>query len=101
MPAVHPGNAVAGLGPPQAVDPLHLRFAPMKPKTIVLMVVAIVCGLGASYLTSRVLAEREDQQPTAPVVEKVTILVAKQQVNAQIKLVKPEEFFTEKQYVKE
>jgi len=30
----------------------------MKPKTIILMVVAIVCGLAASYMTSRLLADR-------------------------------------------
>jgi pilus assembly protein CpaB len=52
----------------------------MKPKTMILMVVAVVCGLGASYLTSRLLAEREDQ-PAAlaapPPVEKVTLIVAR------------------------
>ena len=30
----------------------------MKPKTMILMGLAIVCGLGASYMTSRLLAER-------------------------------------------
>ena len=30
----------------------------MKPKTLILMVVAVTCGLGASYMTSRLLAER-------------------------------------------
>ena len=47
----------------------------MKPKTMILMVVAIVCGLGASYMTSRLLAERGE----APAAEqkKVTVLVAK------------------------
>ena len=30
----------------------------MKPKTIILMVVAVVCGLAASYMTSKVIAER-------------------------------------------
>ena len=33
----------------------------MKPKTMMLMVVAIGCGLGASYMTSRLLAERNNQ----------------------------------------
>ena len=30
----------------------------MKPKTMILMVVAVVCGLGASYMTSKLLADR-------------------------------------------
>src|SRR5262249_34879641 len=34
---------------------------PMKPKTMILMVVAVGCGLGASYLTSKLLAERGQQ----------------------------------------
>ena len=29
----------------------------MKPKTLILMVVAVTCGLGASYMTSRLLAK--------------------------------------------
>ncbi len=45
----------------------------MKPKTIILMVIAIACGLGASYMTSRLLAERGDAQE----VPKVKVLVAK------------------------
>jgi pilus assembly protein CpaB len=51
----------------------------MKPKTMILMVVAIVCGLGASYMTSRLLAEREEQPPQVIVQEvpKVKLLVAK------------------------
>jgi len=28
----------------------------MKPKTMILMAVAVVCGLGASFMTSRLLA---------------------------------------------
>lgn len=41
----------------------------MKSKTMVLVVVALVCGLGAAYMTSRLIAERN---------ETVTVLVAKQ-----------------------
>ena len=44
----------------------------MKPKTIILMVVAIVCGLAASYMTSRLLADRSKPE----VEEKITVLVA-------------------------
>ena len=43
----------------------------MKPKTLILMVVAVSCGLGASYMTSRLLADREQD------VEKVAVLIAK------------------------
>ncbi len=35
----------------------------MKPKTMILMVVAVVCGLGASYMTSRLLADRSRAGP--------------------------------------
>ena len=51
----------------------------MKPKTMILMVVAVCCGLGASYITSKLLAERNnkgDSEPTVPV------LVAKGKVPA-------------------
>lgn len=43
----------------------------MKPRTMILMVVAIGCGLGASYMTSKLLAERNQQveaEPTVPVL---------------------------------
>src|SRR6266446_899148 len=33
----------------------------MKPKTMVLLVVAVTCGLAASYMTSRLLAQRGDE----------------------------------------
>ena len=51
----------------------------MKPKTIALMVVAGVCGLGASIMTSRILAERSNQ-PSGEV--KVKVLKAKTKVPA-------------------
>ena len=35
----------------------------MKPKTIILMVVAVSCGLAASYMTSRLLADRPEAPP--------------------------------------
>jgi Flp pilus assembly protein CpaB len=34
----------------------------MKPKTLILMVVAVTCGLGASYMTSRLLADRQETE---------------------------------------
>lgn len=42
----------------------------MKPKTLVLMAVAITCGLLASYMTSRIISERN---------QKVDVLVARQE----------------------
>jgi Flp pilus assembly protein CpaB len=48
----------------------------MKPKTMVLMVIAVVCGLGASYMTSQLLADRAGP-PEKP---KVAVFVAKKQI---------------------
>lgn len=60
----------------------------MKPKTMILMIVAVTCGLGASYMTSRLLAERTDEA-----VEKVEILVAKRKLAMGELIKKPEEMF--------
>jgi len=66
----------------------------MKPKTMLLMAVAIGCGLAASYMTSRLLAERN----TNPTEEaKVTVLVAKTKVPAWVLLKQPEKYFEEKE----
>jgi Flp pilus assembly protein CpaB len=74
----------------------------MKPKTMILMVVAVVCGLGASYMTSRLLAEREDRPPEPVEIPKITLLVAKKNLDMHLAIKKkPEEFFQEKQFVKE
>jgi pilus assembly protein CpaB len=67
----------------------------MKPKTLVLMVVAVTCGLGASYMTSRLLAERN-----ADDAEKVAVLVAKKQIDNGSQLKAPQDLFEEKLYVK-
>ncbi len=64
----------------------------MKPKTMILMVVAVVCGLAASYMTSRLLA---DKAPPPP-VNTVTVLVAKQKISAWAPIKNPEELFVEK-----
>jgi len=74
----------------------------MKPKTLILMVVAVVCGLGASYMTSRLLAERDDKPAEAPPLEKVKLLVTKNNLAMHFALrAKPEDFFTEKEFVKD
>jgi pilus assembly protein CpaB len=68
----------------------------MKPKTMILMGLAIVCGLGASYMTSRLLAERNvDEQ------EKVKILVAKRVLSVGERLTKPDELFEIKEVTRD
>jgi pilus assembly protein CpaB len=68
----------------------------MKPKTLILMVVAIGCGLAASYMTSRVIAERSN----VPVEEKVTVLVARNNISMGTLVKDPEKLFEEKQFTK-
>src|SRR5262245_54247786 len=75
-----------------------LRNAPMKPKTMILMVVAIACGLGASYMTSRLLAERSSE-PT-DTQEKTTILVADKNLDMGLVIKNPQDLFKEKQVYK-
>jgi pilus assembly protein CpaB len=65
----------------------------MKPKTLVLMVVAVGCGLAASYMTSRLIQERKEQ----PTEAKVKVLVAKQKVSPWVMIKEPEKFFVEKE----
>lgn len=66
----------------------------MKPKTMILMVVAVACGLGASIMTSRLLADRkkEDAEPQVPV------LVAKAKVPGWVPIKEPEKQFDVKLY---
>ncbi len=66
----------------------------MKPKTMMLMVVAIGCGLAASYMTSRLLAERNNG---AVEEEKVSVLVAKAKVPAWVSIKEPEKYFEQKE----
>lgn len=66
----------------------------MKPKTMMLMVVAIGCGLAASYMTSRLLAERNN---AAIEEEKVAVLVAKSKVPAWVLIKEPEKYFEMKE----
>jgi pilus assembly protein CpaB len=66
----------------------------MKPKTMMLMVVAIGCGLAASYMTSKLLAERN----TTPSEEaKVMVVMAKQKVPAWAPIKDPDKYFEEKE----
>jgi Flp pilus assembly protein CpaB len=68
----------------------------MKPKTMILMGLAIVCGLGASYMTSRLLAERNVEEQ-----EKVKILVAKRVLSVGERLSKPDEIFEIKEVTRD
>jgi pilus assembly protein CpaB len=68
----------------------------MKPKTIILMGVAVACGLVASYLTSRMLAQNNSTGDD----EKVKVLVAKQKIPMGTRLKEPEKFFVEKEFTK-
>src|SRR5438309_1288348 len=79
-----------------AVKILLLRKAAMKPKTLILMIVAVVCGLAASYMTSKVIAERGTQAE----VEKVSVLVARKNLGMGLLISDPEKLFEEKQFTK-
>lgn len=69
----------------------------MKPKTMILLGLAITCGLGASYMTSRLLAERN----VSDVQETVDILVAKQNLSVHTHITKPEDLFEVKRVNKD
>lgn len=62
----------------------------MKPKTMILMVVAVGCGLGASYMTSRLLAERNKQTEEVP---SVPVLVVKARAPSYQTIKDPEKYF--------
>jgi pilus assembly protein CpaB len=66
----------------------------MKPKTLMLVVVAVGCGLVASYMTSRLLAERSSGPPPEPRVE---VLVAKTTVPAWVPIKDPDKYFVIKE----
>src|SRR5260370_30977679 len=68
----------------------------MKPKTMILMVVAVGCGLAASYMTSKLLADRNQTKEE----EKVKVLVAKAKVPRFTVLKEPEKFFEVRELAK-
>lgn len=67
----------------------------MKSKTMILMILAIGCGLVASILTSRMLAQNNQAE-----VEKVSVLVAKQKIALGTAIKEPEKLFVTKQFIK-
>jgi Flp pilus assembly protein CpaB len=69
----------------------------MKPKTMILMGLAITCGLGASYMTSRLLADRSTNDEP----ERVDILVAKKNLSVHQRITDPQELFEKKSVTKD
>src|SRR5262249_37717743 len=67
----------------------------MKPKTMILMIVAVGCGLGASIMTSRLLAERKDKEQGEPTVP---VLVTKGRITGWTEIKEPEKAFEVKEY---
>jgi pilus assembly protein CpaB len=67
----------------------------MKPKTMILMIVAVGCGLGASIMTSRLLAERRDKDQGEATVP---VLVAKGRVVGWTEIKDPDKMFEIKQF---
>jgi len=65
----------------------------MKPKTLILMGLAVTCGLGASYMTSQLLAERGPAEEN-----KVAVLVTKRNISIGEPIRKPEEMFEKKEF---
>ena len=63
----------------------------MKSKTLILLGVALVCGLAASYMTSRLLADRS---------EKVNVLIAKQKYAPWTPIKSPEDQFDQEERLK-
>ncbi len=64
----------------------------MKAKNVILLVVAVGCGLAASYITSQLLANREKEVPT------IKVLVAKKRVPSFTMIKDPETLFVEKEF---
>jgi pilus assembly protein CpaB len=65
----------------------------MKPKTMILLVVAVGCGLAASVMTSRLIAERGEQQND----KMVKVLVTKVKIKQFELLKEPQKLFVEKE----
>lgn len=70
----------------------------MNTKTILLMSVAVACGLGASYMTSQMLKERRTEPEQ---VKTVPVLVTTARVPGWRPIKEPEKFFEVKEYPEE
>src|SRR5262245_563945 len=67
----------------------------MKPQTMILMLVAVTCGLGASYMTSRLLAQRGASEGE----EKITVLVAVKNLDQGMTIRNPDDLFERKEFL--
>ena len=74
---------------PNTSDTPKYEVRVMKPKTMILMVIAVGCGLGASYMTSKLLADRS----AVPTEEMVPVLMAKVKVPGWTPIKEPEKYF--------
>ncbi|HEV3260024.1 MAG TPA: Flp pilus assembly protein CpaB [Gemmataceae bacterium] len=63
----------------------------MKSKTMILVAVALVCGVGAAYMTSRLIADRS---------ETVTVLMPKQKYGQWMLIKDPDAMFEQKEILK-
>src|SRR4051812_13309019 len=68
----------------------------MKPKTMILMVVAVGCGLVASYLTRQLI--RANGQTSAPAEPTVMVVVAKAKVPQLLQIKEPDKQFALVEY---
>jgi len=62
----------------------------MKPKTLILMVIAVGCGLGAAVMTQKILNQ---QKPTETQEEKVAVLVARNTLSMGTATKEPDRLF--------
>jgi len=67
----------------------------MKQKSLVLIALAVVCGLGAMFMTSKLLADRQGESET------VKVIVVKKYISAGTIIKVPEDFFEEKEVAKD
>src|SRR3954470_2647119 len=68
----------------------------MKPKTLLLTIVAVACGLGASYFTAQLLSGVQPEPP-----ETVQYLVARRNLNMADHITRPEEMFELKSFTRD
>jgi pilus assembly protein CpaB len=66
----------------------------MKSRTIILLAIAVVCGLGAAYLTTRLTARQPEGETT-------DVLVAKDNILQGTLLKEPDKFFETRKYKKD
>jgi pilus assembly protein CpaB len=68
----------------------------MRPKTLILTIVAVACGLGASYMTAQLLAHNQSEP-----AETTEFLVARRNLNMADVIRRPEEMFELKSFTRD